>query len=141
MPCRDSMKMAKARLRGYIASRPIMGERAPQHVQNLVVRDYARRKNLHFLLSATEYAMPECFLILQQVLDGLDEVDGIIAYSLFMLPDDTKARRRIWDRLLVAGKSLHGALESIAVTNETDVSRVEDLWTARRVLPYCPATF
>ena len=36
--------MSSRGLRGYIASRPVAGARVPQHVQNLVIRDYARRK-------------------------------------------------------------------------------------------------
>ena len=36
--------MSNARgYRGYIGSRPYFGERAPQHVQNLVIRDYCQR--------------------------------------------------------------------------------------------------
>ena len=31
--------------RGYIGARPLNGSRTPQHVQNIVIRDYAKRKN------------------------------------------------------------------------------------------------
>ena len=72
--------------RGYIASRPILGNRTAQHVQNLVIRDYAQRHNLLFKLSATEYAMAGCYMMLQQVLQELPQLDGIIAFSMFMLP-------------------------------------------------------
>lgn len=130
--------MAEKGFRGYIASRPIQGERSPQHVQNLVVRDYARRKGLTFLLSATEYAMPESFLILEQLLEQIDELDGIVAYSMFMLPEDDDLRRRILHRIVDAGKALHGALESIRVSDRAELADLEDLWTARRILPYCP---
>ena len=51
--------------RGYIASRPVRGLAQPQHVQNLVVRDYASRAKLPYLLSATEYAMPGCYMVLE----------------------------------------------------------------------------
>ncbi len=54
--------------RGYIASRPVRGQEWPQHVQNLVVRDYAQRNGLHYLLSATEYAMDACYMNLETVL-------------------------------------------------------------------------
>jgi sporadic carbohydrate cluster protein (TIGR04323 family) len=126
--------------RGYIASRPILGERAPQHVQNLVVRNYAQRRGLTFLLSATEWAMDECHMILGQVLDEIETIDGIIAYSLFMLPADRERRAPIWRRILEAGRSFHGAVEGIAVTDQAGVDRVEDLWLARTVLARCPAS-
>ena len=76
------------RVRGYIFSRPFMGERVPQHVQNLVIRDYCERNQLQFLLSATEYAMPNCHLIFEQILIELSDLHGIVAYSLFQLPEN-----------------------------------------------------
>jgi hypothetical protein len=52
--------------RGYVFSRSVDNHRVPQHIQNLVIRDYAARRKLHYLLSATEYAMPGCYLILDR---------------------------------------------------------------------------
>ena len=34
-----------------------MEERVPQHVQNIVIRDYCSKKDIQYLLSSTEYAM------------------------------------------------------------------------------------
>ena len=36
------------RLRGYIFSRPFMEERVPQHVQNIVIRDYCSKKDIQY---------------------------------------------------------------------------------------------
>lgn len=124
--------------RGYIASRPILGERTPQHVQNLVVRDYAKRRGMTYLLSATEWTMDECFMVLEEVLDDLPRLEGVIAYSLFMLPTDPARRARVWDRLLASDKSFHMALEGLVVADTRSVARVEDIWLARSVLPRCP---
>lgn len=126
--------------RGYIASRPIMGERTPQHVQNLVVRDYAHRRGLTYLLSATEWAMDECFMVLEEVLGDLSKIDGIIAYSLFMLPRDRIQRQRIWDTILSANKSFHFGLEGLRVATAGDTARIEDIWLARSILPVCPSS-
>ena len=63
-----------------------MGERAPQHVQNIVLRDYCAKRGHELLLAATEYAMPDSFMILESVLDDLASVDGIVFYSLYQLP-------------------------------------------------------
>jgi sporadic carbohydrate cluster protein (TIGR04323 family) len=113
--------------RGYIASRPVRGQLMPQQVQNLVVRDYARRKGLTYKLSATEYGMPGCYMMLETVLNELDSLEGVILFSLFMLPARPERRRAIYDRVLGAGASLHAALEDLAVTSEADVARVEDI--------------
>ena len=127
------------KMRGYIFSRPFMGERVPQHVQNLVIRDYCKRKRLHYLLSATEYAMPKCHLMLEQVLDELAEIDGLVAYSLFQLPEIAAARRRVYERVFDASpaKCLHFAVEDLQAATWQDCQRVETLWQVRLTLPRC----
>lgn len=124
--------------RGYIASRPIQGHRTPQHVQNLVVRDYAARNGLSFALSAAEYAMPGCYIVLEGVLNELDAVDGLIFYSLFMLPRDPARRRTIYDRVIAAGATLYAAVEDYRIRNEDDVRRIEEVWRIAEVLEDCP---
>lgn len=113
--------------RGYVFSRSVDNHRVPQHIQNLVIRDYAARRKLHYLLSATEYAMAGCYLILEQVLDELATLDGVILYSMFMLPAAADERSRIYRRLLDAGCSLHSAVEGFVLADETDVERWENV--------------
>ena len=120
--------MRRAGYRGYIGSRPYRGYRVPQHVQNLVVRTYCQRNKMQYLLSATEYAMPGCYIILNEVMAELAHVEGVVLYSLFMLPDDRKRRHAIWQQVLASGATIHGAVEDWAVRSEADIARAEDLW-------------
>ena len=113
--------------RGYVFSRSIDSHRVPQHIQNLVIRDYATRRKLHYLLSATEYAMPDCYLILEQVVEDLAALDGIILYSMFMLPSDRQQRQLIYRRLLASGCSLHAAVEGFVLASEADIERWENV--------------
>ena len=113
--------------RGYVFSRPADNHRVPQHIQNLVIRDYALRRKLHYLLSATEYAMPDCYLILEQVLADLAALDGVILYSMFMLPADAERRRQIYRRLLDAGCRLYAAVEGFVLESEDDIERWENV--------------
>jgi sporadic carbohydrate cluster protein (TIGR04323 family) len=125
------------KVRGYIFSRPFMGERVPQHVQNLVIRDYCERQNLHFLLSATEYAMPDCYLMLEQILEDFRVIDGVVAYSLFQLPDNIAHRARIYDRIINEKKILHFAVEGLKAFTHLECERIETLWRIRKTLPNC----
>lgn len=120
--------------RGYVASRPIFGNRAPQHVQNLVIREHARRRGLSYKLSATEYAMPGCYMMLHQVLDELAELEGVIAYSLFMLPKRREPRCAVYRRVLDAGASLHFAVEDLVLACGDDVRRLEDIWGVQTIM-------
>ena len=123
--------------RGYIFSRPFMGERVPQHVQNLVIRDYCERNRLQFLLSATEYAMPGCHLILEQILCEMSDLHGLVAYSLFQLPENAERRQSIYQQVLQQTKSLHFAVEGLNANTALEFERIETLWRIRQTLPHC----
>lgn len=118
--------------RGYITSRPFFGERIPQHVQNLVIRDYCARRGFRYLLSATEYAMPDCHMALEGVLAELANLEGVVLYSIFLLPARAEARQAIYRRVFDAGASLHGAVEDFPIVTAEDARRVEDLWLLRQ---------
>ena len=122
------------RLRGYVASRPFFGNRVPQHVQNIVIRDYCTRNGYTYLLSATEYAMPACYMMLEDALNELAAIDGIAMYSIFLLPRRQARRLEIYRRVLEAGGSLHGAVETLSLSREADIQRVEDIWNVQEVV-------
>jgi len=123
--------------RGYIASRPIRGQRTAQNVQNLVVRNYAQQRKLFYLLSAAELNVPNCFMVLEDVLAELPGIEGIICYSLFMLPDDARKRANIYARIFAAGGELHAALENLRIADDSDIRRAEDIWAIEQLLPDC----
>lgn len=114
-----------------------MGERAPQHVQNIVLRDYCARNRMQYLLSATEYAMVNCHLILEQVLGELKHIDGIVSYSLFQMPTNQIQRLRVYERILVEAKEIHFAVEGLSLKTQRDIPRLEDIWLVRDTLPSC----
>ena len=126
------------RLRGYIFGRPFLGERVPQHVQNIVLRDYARRRGVTLLLAASEYAMPGSHLILETVCGELPRIDGILAYSVFQLPEDSVQRASVLDRVVSQGKEIHFAVEDIVVGSQASADDVEVLWRVRLALESTP---
>jgi sporadic carbohydrate cluster protein (TIGR04323 family) len=117
--------------RGYIGSRSYFGARAPQHVQNLVARDFCARNGYRFLISATEYAMPGCYMILEDVVREAGKLDGVVCYSIFMLPMKQERRLDVVRRLFDAGATLHGAVENIHVRNDEELKRMELLWAVQ----------
>jgi sporadic carbohydrate cluster protein (TIGR04323 family) len=124
--------------RGYIGARALNGSRTPQHVQNIVIRDYARRKNLQYLLSAAEHTMPGSYMVLEDLLDELPRLNGIICYSIFMLPPDEARRREIYDRVLREGCNLHAAVEEICLASKDDVQAVEDILLVQKYATILP---
>jgi len=125
------------KLRGYIFARPFMGERAPQHVQNIILRDFCQKRNHELLLSVTEYAMEGSYMILESVLDDLANIDGIVFYSLYQLPTQPEKRRLIYSRVLEAQKSLHFAVEGMSISNIQDIESVENCLLVKVTLDHC----
>ena len=124
--------------RGYIGSRPVRGTAFPQRVQNLVVRDYLSSRGLTFKLSATEYAMPGCYMMLEDVLGELPQLEGIVLFSAFLLPQRKARRMAIYDRILAHSAQLHAALEQLAIRDAADVERFENVIAIARALPLAP---
>ncbi|MFZ9327996.1 MAG: LIC12192 family sporadic carbohydrate cluster protein [Ilumatobacteraceae bacterium] len=125
------------KLRGYIFARPFMGERAPQHVQNIILRDYCQKRGHELLLSATEYAMEDSYMILESVLDDLANIDGIVFYSLYQLPTQSEKRRLVYSRVLDAQKSLHFAVEGMSISNIDEIDSVENCLLVKSTLDHC----
>jgi len=123
--------------RGYITSTSFAGERVPQHIQNIVIRDYSKKNKINLLMSNTEYCMKDCQLILNQTIKELDLIDGIIFYSLFQLPVKDTERSYIFDSIISNKKMLYFAVENISATSKNDFSLVEDIWNIKTALSSC----
>ena len=123
--------------RGYIFSRPFMEERVPQHVQNIVIRDYCSKKGIHYLLSVTEYAMENSVLILRQLINDLPSIDGIVAYSVFQMPEDDTERQSIFNSILSSKKEIHFAVEGLSLYDNETYNHIENIWQVKKTLPHC----
>ena len=125
-------------LRGYVSSRPFMGERVAQHVQNIILRDYCNKIEVKYLLSGTEYAMKDSFLMLNERINEIPNIDGIIAFSLFQLPEEKNLRNSIYKNILLQNGEIHFALEGLSITKNMDINRIENIWMVKQMLPNCP---
>lgn len=87
-----------------------MQRSVPQSIQQLVIRDYCQKQGLSFLLSATEYH--EGSMMLDSLLES--DVEGIVFYSMFLLPKDKQARKRLYN----SNKDIRFAAENIHKINK-----------------------
>ena len=111
-----------------------MGERAPQHVQNIVIKDFCKNNSLEYSLSVSEYKMENSFLILNDLLKKMRNIDGIVAYSLFQLPTDNNKRNHILKKIINKKKFICFAVEKITVSKIKDINKINILWRIKKHL-------
>ena len=112
-----------------------MGERAPQFIQNLAIRDYCNKNKYNFILSSVEYAMEGSSLILDEIIKKIKSIDGIAFYSLFQLPENELKRKYIYTKIIENKKSLHFILENLKLHSLNDISKIENIWLIKQTLP------
>lgn len=119
--------------KGYIASRNINGHPMPQRIQNMVIRLYAEKRGKIFSLSATEYIMDNCFMMLKALANDASQFEAIALYSMYLLPDKKIERYQVYDSFLAAGAELHFAFEELAIKSKNDIQLIEDILLAKNL--------
>lgn len=116
------------KLRGYISSRKLEdGNLVDQSVQNLVIKQACEKFGFSYLLSATEYGMKNCFLMLQDLIQGLKnkKFDGIAFYSIEQLPRSEKLRNKLYKSIIFYKKRLLFSLEKIQLKSKNEIQDFE----------------
>ena len=113
--------------RGYNTSREINGNIIPQRVQNIVIKDFASRNSLHYKLSATEYCMKNCYMILKNIFLQVHELDGIILYSIWQLKGDADFFNEFKKFSLENSLTICFALENFKVSTTEHWQQLSDL--------------
>ena len=124
------------KVKGYIFSRPFMGERVPQSVQNLVLRNYCLNNNLIFELSSTEYSMEDSYYVLNKLIDD-KKYKKIIFYSMFQLPNNNEKRLKTLKKIIEKKKSIYFALEDQTFKNTSNIEEIENIWFIKKVSKHC----
>lgn len=128
----------KSGFRGYVSSRAVRDVRYPQRLQNLAIREHAKRNGLTYLLSSTEFAMPGCYMMLDDLITELETLNGIILFSVFMLPGSRERRFQIYESVLSQQCAMHAALEDMVLTSEADIESFEDVIQVAKSLSQAP---
>ena len=77
--------------------------------------------------------MKESSYIINELVNDIDNLYGIVAYSLFQLPSDKKIRKKILNKILIKRKKIFFACENLQVSNRIEMSKIETLWNIKEV--------
>ena len=89
------------------------------------------------MLSATEYAMANSNLILKQLINDLPSIEGIVAYSIFQMPEEDSERQDIFSKIISLNKEIHFAVEGLSLYDSDTFNRIEDIWKVKKTIPHC----
>ena len=129
------------KFRGYISSRDLTdGSFVDQSIQNLIIRKSCEQRNFQYMLSATEYGMKNCFLMLNQVILELkkNKFDGVAFYSIDQLPNNTNLRKKIYEVVTKNKKKILISQENILLSTNKDIRKFENLLKIKLLLNFCP---
>tara|TARA_B100000787_G_scaffold103265_1_gene76460 strand:+ start:161 stop:571 length:411 start_codon:yes stop_codon:yes gene_type:complete len=116
-------------LRGYIFSRNFSdGSFVDQSIQNSVIRQACEKNLYNFKLSATEYGMKNCFLMLEKLIEDLknNNIDGLAFYSIYQLPTG-EIKKKLFDIVLKKKKNIFFSKQDILVKNKDDINELDEL--------------
>ena len=81
--------------------------------------------------------MPDCHAILWKVLRDFSKIDGIVAYSLYQLPEDDSERAQVFQTVVDSQKTIHFAVEGLRMSTRSEQARIEAIWQVKKTMPYC----
>ncbi len=132
------MAHGRSGYRGYVSCREFGGLRIPVPVQTIVLRDYCARNKFIYKLHANENEFLNSYMVLDGMLNDLDGLEGLLVFSMFMLPKRAQRRWSVYERIFKAGVDLHLVLENVVIRGPSDVPPVEEILAASELLRFCP---
>jgi len=128
----------KVGYRGYVTCREFGGLRVPVPVQSLMIRQYTERKGLMFKLHVNENIFPHSYMQLEALLRELPQLEGVAAFSMFMLPRNARRRRAIYETFFETSSELHLVLEETIIRAPEDTQPVEEVLSFTEVIRNAP---
>jgi sporadic carbohydrate cluster protein (TIGR04323 family) len=113
--------------RGYVTSRGFGDYRIPVPIQSLALRDYCQRNNFTYVLPVNENIFPHSYMVLEGMIQDLSDYEGIVMCSMQMMPERPERRRKIYERVLEQGCSVHMLFESVVIKDRADIDKAEEL--------------
>ena len=66
-------------------------------------------------------------MILSQVIDEINSLDGIVAYSMLQMPSDKVVRKKYLSKIINKKKTIYFALEDLKVSNNVEFDLFEEI--------------
>ena len=119
--------MKKNQYRTYVSSRPFGELNIPVPLQSLGIRDFCSKNNLSFVLPVNENSFPNSYLVLEGIIENLNFYEGVIMYSINMLPTKKEKRLKLINKILQQDCRVLFVLENISISDDSSLKETEFL--------------
>ena len=124
--------------RGYVTSRGFGQYRIPVPIQSLALRDYCQRNGFVYVLPVNENVFPNSYMVLEGMIQNLSDFEGIVMCSMHMMPQRAERRRKVYQRILDQGCSVHMLFESVVIKGPEDIEQAEELLLLNQIAARLP---
>ena len=76
--------------------------------------------------------MRNSFHILKDLLNNLNGLYGVVAYSVFQMPYDDQERKILFNKILNKKKKIFFACENLEISKSKDIDRIESIWLVKK---------
>lgn len=124
--------------RGYVTCREFGGLTIPVPVQSQILREYCLRKGYIYKLHLNENIFPKSYMVLEGIIQNLNEFEGLLMCSIFMLPKKSSRRRIIYQKVFEQKIGIHFVLEDVVIKTFDDVQIVEEVLSIENLIQLSP---
>lgn len=108
-------------VRGYCTHQKFGSFRIPVPLQNIILRDFAKKNKFGFKLSTNEFYFENCYMQLLRLVNvSIEEkIHGIVMMSYTMLPKNRTELISIVKELMINNINLYFIIENLKIENES----------------------
>ena len=112
---------------GYICLKPINGIIFPSYAQNQINKKYiVEELNGDFFIATNENMYADNQIVLNSLIKEKNKLSGIVMLSAFSLPENYKARYKIYLDSIKNKKKLYFIFEKFLLKSKKDIEKIEN---------------
>lgn len=107
-------------IRGYCTHQKFGSFKIPVPLQNVIIRDFAKKNNFGFKLSTNEFYFDNCYMQLLRLIEICisEKIYGLVMLSYLMLPKDLQELNKILKKLLKNNIKVYFIIENLQIENK-----------------------
>ncbi len=124
----------KLKFASYIHNKKFGNYYLPARFQYVILRDYFAKKKMEFTLPQGEVIFTNKSIRLIDIIEKLDEKANLVLLSIYLIPDETKLRVKIFEKLMKKKIKTHFIFENLVASNVKEYSNISNLIKLKKII-------